>query len=76
MTRLERYMKGTSEPSHLEDIELIREGLGKLVGGVSDSELEALYSKWSDDYYAASWLIVERDTIKEFGEYLGSEVDE
>jgi len=75
MTKLEQLLspKGLDPIRWPDDIAVLKEQIPELQF-LSDYTIQNLYSNWSEDYWAAGWLILSKPTIKEFAEYLRQEV--
>lgn len=69
MTRLEKLLTNVRHP---EDVARLKREVPAL-RDLPDIIVQMLYSDWSENYWAAGWLILEDEYIKEFKQYLEEE---
>ncbi len=74
MTRLESWRKDV-RIDYPEDIEKLRKEIPELEG-VSDAQIQDMYSFWSEAFYCAGWHIVWPSVAQEFREWLMQEITE
>jgi hypothetical protein len=74
MTRLEFLLNPPKEAiRYPKDIALLRESIPELAK-LDDATIQKLYHSYSEDMWCASWLILDKNFLQEFREYLLDEV--
>jgi len=73
MTRLEYWGKSETV-RHPEDVKMLKDSIPELAS-ISDAQIQDMYSHWSEDYYAAGWLIISPAGVTQFKKWLLAEID-
>jgi len=61
-----------SKVTYSEDVAKLKASNSELAS-LSDRVVELLYGRFSEDYYCASWLILDEQSIRQFNQWLDSE---
>jgi len=61
-----------SKVTYSEDVAKLKASNSELAS-LSDRVVELLYGRFSEDYYCASWLILDEQAIRQFNQWLDSE---
>lgn len=73
MTNLEAFLNPQPHKINFpEDVAEIKAKITQLQG-LTDFQVQELWSDWGEGYYCAGWLIVSDDTIKEFETWLNQD---
>jgi hypothetical protein len=72
MTRLDAFRNKV--PDYPEDIFEIRKACPELAA-FKDAEIETLYRDFSDWAYCAGWMMLSAIDLKEFRDWLNSDID-
>ena len=76
MTRLERKLKGDPlfRPRYPDDIAKLRAAIPELVDA-TDLQIQEMYEEWSEWFWAAGWLRIDKGVAEEFKEWILGEAE-
>jgi hypothetical protein len=75
MKNLEAMLNFKGKINYPDDVARLKRHIPELET-VTDEAVQYLYHTFSEDLWCASWLIMNRDSIEEFREYLLKDVGE